>query len=235
MRQGETDAEQRSQGFRSSARECSSNVATFGMGCFWGPEAMFGALPGVIRTRVGYGGGSKVDPTYREMGDHTEMVQLQFDEHILSYAEIIREFWDKHNPVNINEYKGRQYQSLLFYHDESQKQIIDDELARRVQTGLVRPDTEIVAAAESTWYPAEERHQKYNVKRFPHAVAALISLFEDRIGDGMSWQDSTIAARLNGIAKGFSSMERLKAEIAEWNLGRTERDELLTALTAIRW
>src|SRR5690606_15160305 len=64
--------------------------ATFGMGCFWSPEARFGALPGVVRTKVGYAGGSAMNPTYKEMGDHTETVQIEFDDHILPYEEIVR-------------------------------------------------------------------------------------------------------------------------------------------------
>lgn len=221
--------------------------ATFGMGCFWSPEARFGALPGVVRTKVGYAGGSTMNPTYKEMGDHTETVQIEFDDLILPYEEIVRLFWDQHNPSNINCYNGRQYQSLLFHHDAEQKAVIDAELERRQREGLGRPDTEILPYAD--FHPAEERHQKYYVKRYPNAVAALENLSGsgsesgdgrsdgrgDGHGDDAAWTDTTIAARLNGIAKGYSSMERLKSELASWPMSGTERDVLMRTLSAIRW
>ncbi|WP_374121453.1 peptide-methionine (S)-S-oxide reductase MsrA [Paenibacillus sp. LHD-117] len=213
--------------FQSDSQFCS---ATFGMGCFWGPEARFGALPGVVRTRVGYAGGSSLNPTYRELGNHTETLQVEFDETILTYEHILRTFWDNHNPYNTNGYKGRQYQSLLFYHDDSQKVAIDAELRRRSDMGLGRPDTEIIPYAG--FYSAEERHQKYYVKRYPNAVATLESLFPSR---PEGWADTTIAARLNGLAKGYTNLERLKTEIASWPLPEADRDDLLASISGIRW
>jgi peptide-methionine (S)-S-oxide reductase len=218
---------------RSGSRESSFSVAAFGMGCFWGPEALFGSLAGVMLTRVGYTGGSTPNPTYRELGDHTETVQLCYDEDIISFETIIRTFWDHHNPYNINGYKGRQYQSLLYYRDASQLAAIETELARREREGLGRPDTEIAAYAE--FHPAEDRHQKYYVKRFPRAVGALESLYPARSGEGTPWLDTTIAARLNGMAKGYLNMERLKSELESWELSEAERKRLVAAVTGIRW
>jgi peptide-methionine (S)-S-oxide reductase len=228
------------------------------MGCFWGPEALFGSLPGVMHTRVGYTGGSTPNPTYRELGDHTETVQLRFDESIIPFTTIIRIFWDKHNPVNINEYKGRQYQSLLYYHDARQQAAIEAELSRREREGLGRPDTEI--AAYAGLHLAEERHQKYYVKRFPNAVTALETLYPGTTGEGTPrldtprldppwfdtprfdtpcldtpWLDTTIAARLNGIAKGYLNMEQLKSELETWVLSEADRKRLVAAMTGIRW
>lgn len=201
------------------------------MGCFWSPEALFGALPGVVRTSVGYAGGAGADPSYREMGDHTETVRLLYDEAILPFEDILRTFWNNHNPFNINGYKGRQYQSLLFYHDAGQQAAIEAELQRREQAGLGRPDTEIVP--DATFHPAEDRHQKYYVKRYPHAVAVLASLYPP--GDKEAWTDSTIAARLNGIAKGYLNLAGLKAEIESWELEEGERARLLAAVSRIAW
>lgn len=82
-------------------------TATFGMGCFWGPEALFGQMPGVVRTRVGYAGGKTAEPTYREMGDHSETLQVDFDSERLSFRQIVTAFWNHHKPSNINGYKGR--------------------------------------------------------------------------------------------------------------------------------
>ena len=86
------------------------------MGCFWSPEALFGHLPGVVRTRTGFAGGTTADPEYRNMGDHSEAVQLEFDPAVISYAELLDVFWSNHRPININGYRGRQYQSIAFYH-----------------------------------------------------------------------------------------------------------------------
>lgn len=96
------------------------HTITLGMGCFWSPDALFGQLTGIIRTRVGYAGGTTVDPTYRDLGDHTEMVEMDYNPQILSLEDILDMFWNNHNPENINQYKGRQYNSLMIYRDELQ-------------------------------------------------------------------------------------------------------------------
>ncbi|WP_261800227.1 peptide-methionine (S)-S-oxide reductase [Paenibacillus sp. PAMC21692] len=206
-------------------------TATFGMGCFWSPEALFGALPGVVRTRVGYAGGSRLDPTYRALGDHTETVELLFDEAMITFEDIIRTFWSNHTPLNINGYKGRQYQSLLFYHDVGQKASIDAELEQREKAGLGRPDTEV--APYAGFHLAEDRHQKYYVKRFPSAVSELESLYPSENTE--AWTGTTIAARLNGIAKGYLNMGQLRSELESWELEDEERVRLATKLFQIRW
>ncbi|WP_245796393.1 peptide-methionine (S)-S-oxide reductase [Domibacillus antri] len=92
-------------------------TATFGMGCFWGADARFGSLPGVISTRVGFAGGLRENPTYRHMGDHTETLQVDFDPAALSFEKILRIFGGNHTSTNRVNDKERQYMSLLFYHD----------------------------------------------------------------------------------------------------------------------
>ncbi|MCR2804089.1 peptide-methionine (S)-S-oxide reductase MsrA [Paenibacillus soyae] len=201
----------------------------FGMGCFWSPEALFGHMPGVVRTRVGYSGGHTPNPTYRDMGDHTETVLVEFAPALLPFRQIVNVFWDRHNPYNINDYKGRQYQSLLLYEDETQRADIETVLEERRKKGLERPDTEI--RTFSTFYPAEERHQKYYLKRFPHAFETVMSIF----GEHDAFNDSTLAARLNGLAKGYTSLERIKAEIGTWNMGEKERAYILDEISSIRW
>lgn len=202
---------------------------TLGMGCFWSPEALFGAAPGVLRTRVGYTGGTTDHPTYREMGDHTECVQLEFDPAVITFEELAAIFWEKHQPVNINGYKGRQYQSLLIYENESQREAIDRVLLNRERSGLGRPETDIVP--DTIFYAAEERHQKYYLKRYPQAVEALALLYPTH----SELNNSTIAARLNGLAKGFTNMERIKLELETWRIDDPARRGLLEAITSIRW
>lgn len=119
-------------------------TATLGMGCFWSPEALFGHLPGVVRTRTGYAGGTTPEPDYRRMGDHTEMVQIDYDPGRISYEELLQVFWDHHNPVNINGYKGRQYLSLVLFHGEEQERAIHQVIRHRQDRGPSgKPETEI--------------------------------------------------------------------------------------------
>ncbi|WP_235847552.1 peptide-methionine (S)-S-oxide reductase MsrA [Paenibacillus tuaregi] len=205
-------------------------TATLGMGCFWSPEALFGHLPGVIRTRVGYAGGTTPDPTYRNMGDHSETVQFDYDPARITFEEILRVFWQHHNPVNINDYKGRQYMSLVLCMNESQKTAADRVAKEIVESGRARPETEVASCI--SWHLAEDRHQKYYLHRYPSAVAKLGMLYPDR----HELLNSTLAARLNGLAKGYTNMERIRQEItSEWPLSQAEKGELLGLLSEIRW
>ena len=75
-----------------------TETATFALGCFWGPDASFGALEGVVRTRVGYAGGDKVNPTYKMIGDHTETIEIDYDPEVISYTELLEIFFASHDP-----------------------------------------------------------------------------------------------------------------------------------------
>ncbi|WP_138755058.1 peptide-methionine (S)-S-oxide reductase MsrA [Paenibacillus sinopodophylli] len=206
-----------------------AELATFGMGCFWSPEALFGHLPGVVRTCTGYAGGTAPEPTYRQMGDHTETVQITFDPAIISFGELLEVFWNNHNPVNINEYKGRQYQSLLFYSNEGHKAEINRILRKREALGKSEPATEIVPA--SAFHLAEDRHQKYYLKRFQDAMDKLDNLF----GSQAELQNSTLAARLNGLAKGYTNMERIVMEVRNWRMEPSNQERLIACIKEIKW
>lgn len=204
-------------------------LAMFGMGCFWSPEALFGHLPGVIKTRVGYAGGTAANPTYRQMGDHTETVQVEFDPGRIAFEEILNVFWDSHNPVNINDYKGRQYMSLLFYFDERQQDTIRYVLQNRKEQGKAEPATEVVPAAPFTL--AEDKHQKYYLKRFPDAIEKLSTLYPTET----DLRNSTLAARLNGLAKGYTGLGRIQEEIEQWNVSATHRNTIKNLIKQIHW
>ncbi|MFF2092801.1 peptide-methionine (S)-S-oxide reductase MsrA [Paenibacillus sp. NPDC058174] len=210
-------------------KDAALRTATLGMGCFWSPEALFGHLPGVIRTAVGYAGGTTPAPTYREMGDHSETVQLQYDPNQLAFQQLVELFWQSHNPININGYKGTQYMSLLFYHDEEQEEVIRQVIENRIKQGYDQPETRI--AAYAAFYPAEDRHQKYYLQRYPDAMDKLTALYPDK----QELYGSTLAARLNGLAKGYTSMERIRSELEDWNIGSGERMEMLELLRRIKW
>lgn len=203
-------------------------TATFGMGCFWGPEAMFGSLPGVLRTRVGFAGGTTPKPTYRHMGDHTEAIEIDFDPSIISYEEILRAFWQNHYP-NRGNYKGRQYISLLRYHGDRQRETIDRVKAETAKKLGEPIETDIGVFENFT--PAEERHQKYYLKRYPNTLEQLQDLFPK----AEHLADSTFAARLNGFVKGYGKMQQLKNEIATWNIEKENQEILLNKLETIKW
>ena len=203
-------------------------LATFGMGCFWGPEARFGSLPGVMRTRVGFAGGQTASPTYRKMGDHTETIQIEFDPSIISYADVLKKFWQNHYP-NRDNYKGRQYISLLHYHTEQQHQLIATvKKEMEAQLGELI-ETEIFPFTQFT--PAEERHQKYYLKRYPKALEQLAGLYPDE----ELLTDSTFAARLNGFVKGYGTKEGIIKDVAQWNIGEAEKPFLTDLFSTMKW
>lgn len=146
--------------------------AIFAAGCFWGVEADFRALPGVVRTTVGYTGGTVPNPTYAQVctgrTGHAEAVRVEFDPAKISYAQILDAFWKGHDPTTLNRQgpdHGTQYRSAIFFLDAAQ-QTAAERSKQKLETARVFPRpivTEIVAAGP--FYPAEEYHQQYLEKR----------------------------------------------------------------------
>lgn len=142
--------------------------ATFAAGCFWGVEAKFNKIKGVIYTQVGYTGGHTENPIYEEVCSgstgHAEAIEITYDPAIISYKELLLEFWNMHNPTTKNRQGfdvGSQYRSAVFYHTEEQKDIAI-KLKKEIETYEKYKDpivTEITPA--TTFYRAEEYHQKY--------------------------------------------------------------------------
>jgi peptide-methionine (S)-S-oxide reductase len=146
-------------------------MATFAAGCFWGVEEAFTKTKGVKSTRVGYIGGNLPNPTYEDVctdrTGHAEALQVKYDPKEISYEDLLDLFWSIHNPTTKNRQGpdiGSQYRSIVFYHTPEQeriakksKQELDD--SNKFQNKIV---TEIVPA--STFYPAEDYHQKYYQK-----------------------------------------------------------------------
>ncbi|WP_438448668.1 peptide-methionine (S)-S-oxide reductase MsrA [Gorillibacterium sp. sgz5001074] len=208
-----------------------TETVVLGMGCFWSPDALFGHLPGTVRTRTGYAGGSTAHPTYRDMGDHSETVEVVYDPSLLPLERILEVFWTGHNPDNINDYKGRQYRSLVLYHSAEQLEVIREVLELRDREGRPRPETEI--SLIQSFYPAEERHQKYYLKRYPDAVKQLSELLSASEPEALT--DSTLAARLNGLAKGYTNLERILKEIRTWEIGPEQQELWIERLRRIKW
>lgn len=142
--------------------------ATFAAGCFWGVEAAFRRVSGVLDATVGYTGGSIANPDYRTVcsgrSGHAEAVLVRFDPERVSYRQLLDFFWKIHDPTTLNRQGpdvGSQYRSAIFTHSPEQAAAARASLAELQASGQLRRPvvTEIVAASE--FYPAEEYHQRY--------------------------------------------------------------------------
>ena len=155
-----------------SSSSTPTQKATFGAGCFWGVEATFRAIPGVVDARVGYEGGTTANPTYHDVcgGDtyHAEVVEVDYDPAHVSFAQLLEVFWANHDPTTLNSQgpdHGTQYRSVVFVHSPEQQAIATAsktalDTAKRFRRPIV---TQIVPAA--TFYAAEDYHQRYLEKR----------------------------------------------------------------------
>ncbi len=144
------------------------DTATFAAGCFWGVQAAFDEVKGVVTTTVGYTGGHTSKPTYEDVCSHTtghaEAVQVEFDPAVVTYEQLLDAFWAMHDPTTLNRQGpdfGTQYRSAIFYHSAAQQAVALASKDRLQKSGRYRNPvvTEIVPA--STFWPAEDYHQEY--------------------------------------------------------------------------
>lgn len=150
--------------------------ATFGAGCFWGVEVAFRQVPGVVEAIAGYLGGTIPNPTYEDVctgrTGHAEVVEVTYDPARVSYDDLLNVFWTSHDPTTLNRQgpdRGAQYRSAIFYHDETQKVAAETSKRRWDTSGkLSRPIVTEISPA-STFYRAEEYHQRYLEK---HGLAS---------------------------------------------------------------
>ncbi len=200
-------------------------TATFAMGCFWGPDGRFGVLPGVIRTRVGYAGGTSDSPTYHDLDGHAEAIQFDFDPSIISYGELLSVFWANHNAF-ARPYSS-QYRSVIFVHNEVQRELANERIDQAEKERGLRPSTEIVDYVGFT--RAERYHQKYRLQSSPTLAPILDELkllfetFDELV-------NSTAAARVNGYVSGFGSRELLEHEIGSFGLSQDAEALLLSVV-----
>ncbi len=146
--------------------------ATFAAGCFWGVEAAFRQVPGVLSTAVGYSGGNLETPTYADVCEgntgHAEVVEVDFDPARVSYDALLDVFWENHDPTTLNRQGpdvGEQYRSAVFFHDAEQEKAARASKEKLGQSGRFRRPivTEITPAFR--FWPAEDYHQQYLEKR----------------------------------------------------------------------
>jgi peptide-methionine (S)-S-oxide reductase len=193
-------------------------TATFALGCFWCPDAQFGILPGVVRTRVGYAGGTTPHPSYHDLGDHTECVQIDYDPATLTFAQVLDRIWISHNPCVRTEYK--QYRNVIFYATEAQKTAISASKETREKELGKTIKTEILPLTE--FHLAEDYHQKYELR----CTEGLIEEFKAIYPDAKDLCNSTAAARVNGYIAGRGTKEQYQSEAGRLGLSLQGRTRL---------
>jgi peptide-methionine (S)-S-oxide reductase len=176
----------------------------------------------VVRTRVGYTGGTTPDPTYRRIGDHAETVQVDFDPATVDYRELLELFWRSHNALHPPW--SRQYMSAVFYADEHQEQLARD-VRERLEKSADRPlRTEILLA--SRFFPAEDYHQKYILQNDP----PLNQEYRRMYPEFSDFVDSAAAAKVNGYLYGCGSLGQVRTELSSLGLSAKGREHLLAKM-----
>lgn len=176
-----------------------------------------------MRTRAGYTGGAKKNPTYYSLGNHTEAMQVDFDPTIISFDEILTLFWQSHNPSA--RAWSAQYKNALWVHNDEQAALAEASKARLAEEKSSRffgrgIHTEILPL--DTFYLAEEYHQKYMLRRAKSIWNELMAIYPH----DMDWINSTAAARLNGYVGGQGSTKQLDGEIELLGLSVEGQDKL---------
>ncbi len=185
-------------------------TATFCLSCFWGPDGQFGAMDGVIRTRVGYAGGKMPDPTYHNIGDHIETLEIDFDSDIINFEQIVDIFWKSHNPVSYSW--KRQYMNAIFFHDEKQNDIIlksKEQLTSQLEGQI---NTKVIPYEK--FYLAEDYHQKYHLQNVP----VLLNDYKKIFTSIQQFIDSTSACRVNGFLIGHGNVSDFDSDIGKLGL-----------------
>lgn len=153
-------------------KEKKVELADFGGGCFWGVEEAFRTEAKGVKTTVGYEGGTVDNPTYEQVCTHTtghaETVQVEYDPTKTTYAELLNIFFKHHDPTQLNRQGpdvGDSYRSVIFYHNEAQKEAAEDKIAELIQSNKYKdPIVTQIVPAQTFWH-AEEYHQQYLHKR----------------------------------------------------------------------
>lgn len=149
-----------------------TETAMFGAGCFWGVEATFRQVPGVVDAAVGYSGGHTLNPTYKDVctdqTGHVEVIHVDYDPDQVSYEQLLEVFFDNHNPTTLNQQGpdyGEQYRSVVFTYNPEQEQAAKAMIAKLTQEGRFKKPIVTAVEPAQTFYRAEEYHQRYLEKR----------------------------------------------------------------------
>lgn len=171
----------------------------------------------MLRTRVGYTGGTKPEPTYYALGDHTETLEVDYDPRVIDYAKLLEIFWTSHSPV---ARRGNpQYKAAVFYRTPDERELAERRKAEIERARGVPVTTELLPAGR--FYRAEDYHQKYYLRRHADLMRVLSDLH--RTEEALT--DSTLAARLNGLAGRHGDWDGVarSAEFAQAEAGLREK------------
>ena len=164
----------------------SLEIATFAAGCFWGVEHAFQQIKGVKKVTSGYTGGHIKNPTYKEVCSgntgHAEAIEVEFDPSVVVYDQLVEYFWKIHDPTTLNRQgpdRGSQYRSVIFYRNDTQKQVAQASLKRIEQSGLFKKKIVTQIQPASDFYPAEEYHQDYFEKHPDRAACHFVPEFRE--------------------------------------------------------
>jgi len=177
----------------------------------------------VIRTRVGYAGGTKSNPKYRDLGDHSETIQIDYDPAVISYEKLLDVFWDSHDSSSPSW--SKQYMSVIFYHSDEQKKLAGeskDHEAAKIKSKIF---TLILPAV--VFYLAEDYHQKYRLRseqKLFKEFSAIYPATEDFI-------NSTAAARINGYLDGYGTLTDLQEELPRLGLSPQAGKHLMSIVS----
>jgi len=171
----------------------------------------------VIRTRVGYAGGSTADPTYRRIGDHAETVEVDYDPSVIGYADLLTLFWRGHDPRR--PAFSTQYRSAVFYRTDDERRLAEEsKSAIEGVLGGVRTAIEPL----DRFYRAEDYHQKYRLR----SSRTIMSAFRRLFPDDRDFVDSTAAARVNGWLDGCGDADGIERDLPRLGLGEEALAEL---------
>ena len=173
----------------------------------------------MVRTRVGYSGGDKMNPTYYNLGNHSETIEIDYDPLKITYEDLLDVFWDSHSPT-YPPY-STQYKSAIFYHNEEQKKLSIETKEQQELRGLTIY-TEIVPY--SRFYLAEDYHQKYALRGVWDIVGELLAIYPDL----EDFVNSTAVTRLNGYSGGYGDVEELRKNLDDFGLSESAKQRLLS-------
>jgi peptide-methionine (S)-S-oxide reductase len=171
----------------------------------------------VVRTRVGYAGGSSHDPTYHRLGDHTETVEIDYDPAEISYRDLLDEFWRAHDPRHPSH--SVQYRSAVFYRTEDERRAAEESKGRI--EAAIGPVTTAIEPLRR-FYRAEDYHQKYRLRGERGVMSGFRAMFPDE----SAFVDSTAAARVNGWLYGYGEPSLIESDLPRLGLDAAASDTL---------
>lgn len=190
--------------------------AHFAKGWFWGTEAQFGALDGVVHTYVGYAGGTTDNPTYKNIGNHAETLKVLYNPEIVSYEELVN-YYIEITEVNNRPISG-QYRYIIFYDNETQKEHIKEVEAKQREAEEIYFDVKEL----DKFFVAEDYHQKYQVRSNEKLYNKLMEIFKNE----QSFIDSHIATKLNSFRSGFINNQEINQIIDDSYLSPIYPDKI---------